>query len=379
MLAKIKSFFKITTIALSVAIFISNIVVMALLLMSMLAWTVPPSKTSIFSFLGLGFPIIFIINICYLIFWIIFRRWKFVLVNIIVFVLCWKPILTYYPIHFKTKDVPENCIKVLSYNVRSFNWLEGEEARQNPIFDYIREQNADIICLQEFNASKSKKGKLISEAEIKKKLKNYPYHSITRFGSGGIAYGVACYSKYPIKKTERLKFFQSSFNGSVAYHLDVKGKKVLLINNHLESNKITAADKQLYHNLSVSKDAETFNEVTHNIKERMGTAYAKREKQADYIAGYIRSNKLDATIVCGDFNDTPISYTYNTIKGYMTDAYAATGLGQGITYHENKFWFRIDYIMHSDEMKSYNCTVGNVKYSDHYPIMTYLQFKDDVE
>ena len=63
----------------------------------------------------------------------------------------------------------------------------------------------------------------------------------------------------------------------------------------------------------------------------------------------------------------------------MTDAYAATGLGQGITYHENKFWFRIDYIMHSDEMKSYNCTVGNVKYSDHYPIMTYLQFKDDVE
>lgn len=347
----------------------------------MLAWTVPPSITSIFSFLGLGFPIILFINVAYLILWLIFKHWKYALTCFVILALCYKPIFTYFPIHFKTKEVPEDCIKLLSYNVRSFNWLQGDKALNNPIFDYIIGEDADIICLQEFVASKSNKKNLITEAQVRKKLKKYPYHSIIRFGNAKnpYSYGVACYSKYPILKTERLKFTQSSYNGSVAYELDIKGKKVLLINNHLESNKITAADKQLYHNLSVSKDTETLNEVTKNIKERMGTAYAKREVQVKYIADYIKTHKMDATIVCGDFNDTPISYAYNTVKGNMTDAYASTGLGQGITYHENKFWFRIDYIMHSEEIESFNCTVGNVKYSDHYPITAYLRFKDPAE
>ena len=104
-------------------------------------------------------------------------------------------------------------------------------------------------------------------------------------------------------------------------------------------------------------------------------AYKKRERQADLIANYIEQQDTNATIVCGDFNDTPISYAYHKIKGDMTDAFANTGLGQGITYHENRFWFRIDFIMHSLAFESYNCTVDKVKYSDHYPVHTYLHFK----
>lgn len=360
-------------------IFISNIFSLLVLIMARFAWIVPPSQQVIFAYLGLAFPIILIINIIYLIFWIIFQKKIFILVNLVVLIINLGPIFTYFPIHTKTSKVPDDCIKILSYNVRSFNSEQGKKALKNPIFDYIKETNADIICLQEFAASfrENNPRNIITQKQVDEIFKDYPYRSIIRFGRANnqYAYGVACYSKYPINKTYRLPLYASTFNGSVAYELDIKGKKITLVNNHLESNKITASDKKLYQDLLISKDKETLEEVTQNIKARLSVAYAKREEQVDIISDYIAKHKADGVIVCGDFNDTPISYAYHKMKGDLTDAYAHTGLGHGITYHENKFWFRIDYIMHSSEFKSYNCTVGKVKYSDHYPIMAYLQLQ----
>ena len=58
-------------------------------------------------------------------------------------------------------------------------------------------------------------------------------------------------------------------------------------------------------------------------------------------------------------------------------AYAASGRGVGVTYNENFFWFRIDNILHSANMKPINCTVDKVRYSDHYPLWCYLQLKEN--
>ncbi|MDR1809492.1 MAG: endonuclease/exonuclease/phosphatase family protein, partial [Prevotella sp.] len=82
-----------------------------------------------------------------------------------------------------------------------------------------------------------------------------------------------------------------------------------------------------------------------------------------------------AMIICGDFNDTPFSYAYQTIRGNFVDSFKETGNGFGFTYHENAMLMRIDYIMHTKNIVSFNCEVGNVKYSDHYPIWSYLSLK----
>ena len=36
-------------------------------------------------------------------------------------------------------------------------------------------------------------------------------------------------------------------------------------------------------------------------------------------------------ILCGDFNDTPASYTYRTVKGDLTDGFRDCGSGFGYT------------------------------------------------
>jgi endonuclease/exonuclease/phosphatase family metal-dependent hydrolase len=301
------------------------------------------------------------------------------LLELIAISICWQPILTCYPVHFETKekDIPENRIKVLTYNVRAFNWMKGDAARKNPILEYLAGSDADIICLQEFAVSAVKnKNSIVSEKEVKEILKDYPYSKIIKLGTsrGNLVYGLACYSKFPIEKAERLPL-KSSYNGSAMYELNINKKKVTLVNNHLESNRITAEDKQLYKEFFKTRDREMIGEVAMNVQSRLGAAYKIREAQADIIRSLTDRQKTDATIICGDFNDSPISYAYYTIKGDLVDSYANTGFGQGITYHENKFWFRIDFIMHSLAFQSYNCTVDKVKYSDHYPVWTYLAFK----
>lgn len=355
----------------------SNIVAVLLLFMAALAWYIPPSKIGFLAYLGLGFPFILVANILYLICWGIVLRWKFALAQFICIIICWGQISSYFPIHTQTKEVPTDCIKILSYNIRAFNWKTGDEAVNNPILNHLKASGADIICLQEFVADPVKRdGGIVSEEEVAKKLKGYPYHSIVRLGASTTrSYGLACYSKYPILKTTRIQL-DSRYNGSVMYDLNINGKTVSLVNNHLESNRITAADKKLYRNFFKSKDHERLDEVANNIHDRLGIAFQKRETQAKTVRETIDKVKSDGIIVCGDFNDTPISYAYKTMKGNLIDSYAKTGLGQGITYHENKFWFRIDYIMHSDNIESYNCTVDTIKASDHYPIWTYLRFKD---
>ncbi|MFV0537800.1 MAG: endonuclease/exonuclease/phosphatase family protein [Dysgonomonas sp.] len=360
-------------------IFATNIFAIIILVLSTFAWKIVPSKATVIAYLGLGFPIILFINILYLILWVISFRWKYALVQMVAITICWQPILTCFPIHTRTsvKNIPENSFKILTYNVRAFNWAKGEKARNNPIIKYLINSDADIICLQEFAVSTGKSKKdIITEKELSAKLKDYPYHEIIKLGTsrGNLAYGLACYSKFPITKAIRLPL-ESTYNGSAMYELKIQGKDVTLVNNHLESNRITSEDKQLYKEFFINKDRETLGEVAMNIQTRLGAAYKKREAQAKIIRDILNKQESDVTIVCGDFNDTPISYAYYTIKGDMVDSYASTGFGQGITYHENMFWFRIDFIMHSLGLQSYNCTVDKIKYSDHYPVWTHLAFK----
>jgi endonuclease/exonuclease/phosphatase family metal-dependent hydrolase len=361
------------------AILATNILAIVALILSICAWKIVPSKAMIIAYLGLGFPVILFVNILYLLLWVVSFRWKYALIQAIVVAVCWQPITACFPMHTRTKvkDIPSDSFKVLTYNVRAFNWERGDKARENPIIKYLVNSGADIICLQEFAVStgKDKKG-IITEEELNKILKDYPYREIIKLGTsrGDLAYGLACYSKFPINKSSRLPL-ESSYNGAAIHELNIKGKKVTLINNHLESNRITAEDKRLYKEFFKNRDKETLGEVAMNIQSRLGAAYKIREVQAKTIRDFIDEQDSDATIVCGDFNDSPISYAYYTIKGNLIDSYANTGFGQGITYHENKFWFRIDFIMHSADIQSYNCTVDKIKYSDHYPVWTYLSFK----
>ncbi len=244
----------------------------------------------------------------------------------------------------------------------------------NRIIEYIADSGADIVCLQEYTVANS--GKELTSADVYKALDMYPYRSVIRFSKTryGIS-GNAVFSKFPIKKSRRLEY-KSQYNGSAIHELDINGKKMILVNNHLESFKLTQKDRTQYSSLIKSFDTDILAEIRGTFQQKLGPAFRQRAGQAEYIAQEIKNTEADYYLICGDFNDTPLSYAHRVIQGDMTDAFVASGRGMGTTYNQNFFLFRIDNIIHSSNITPYNCTIDHVKYSDHYPMWCYLQLPE---
>lgn len=353
-------------------IFATNVVVILLLLLSSLAWRVSPLKTNIFSYIGLGFGFILLANICYLFLWLFFSKWKLAIVSLAAILICYNPVSTFFPAHFTSDKAPKDAVKILTYNVQAFINESNKNAKERPILEYIAKTDADIVCLQEYLVSKTGQS-IISQRDVNRILNQYPYQSIIGLEASGQyhTYGLACFSKYPIENTHEV-VFKSSFNGAAVYTININGKKHTVANVHLESNSITAEDKKLYSDFLQNSDEVKIEDVTTNIRSKLGSAYRARANQVKLIKDYISRQETEGVIICGDFNDTPISYTYGQMKKGLKDAYAGTGFGPGITYHKDFFLFRIDYIMHSPEIKARKTKVEKIKYSDHYPVWTYL-------
>lgn len=357
-------------------IFATNVAAIILLFSSFLAWRVSPLKTNLFSYIGLGFGFIFLLNIGYLVFWIIFSKWKLALISLAAILLCHRPITTFFPLHLFPAKTPQETIEVLTYNVQGFPEERSKNSSEHPILEYVARTDADIVCLQEYLVSKTGQS-IFSQRDVSRLLNQYPYHSVTGLESSGKyhIYGLACFSKFPIENTHEV-VFESSYNGAAVYTIIIKGKKMTVANVHLESNSIMAEDKKLYSKFLQNNDSVKLEQVTSNIRNRLGGAYRMRARQVEKVKQFIQTQAMQGTIICGDFNDTPISYSYQQMKKGLKDAYVSTAFGPGITYHQDLFLFRIDYIMHSENMSAFNTKVDKVKYSDHYPLRTYLKLDD---
>ena len=144
--------------------------------------------------------------------------------------------------------------------------------------------------------------------------------------------------------------------------------------------RLTVADNKSYNTDSVKNmvkgdlkgDSVTVESKT--LYAKLVAATEKRAPQADAVARYVREHKRYPIILCGDFNDNPISYVHHTIAKELTDCYTATGNGPGISYNSNAFFVRIDNIMCSDHFVPYDCSVDrSIKASDHYPIKCWVK------
>ena len=353
-----------------------NIFFISLLLLTAYSPHIKPVAHPVESCFGLTFPIFLVINICFFIFWLIIQKYKFALFPLVAFLLCYSQIRTYFPLNFHTSKLPENSFKVLSYNIMGFDGAVKKDG-ENLILNYLKNSGADILCLQEYQTIESPR--YLSQKDVEKALKDYPYHNIQIVGRGsgkGHTNRIACYSKFPILSSRTLDY-ASEYNGSVVYELKMGEDTVMLINNHLESNKLTKEDKVVYESMLKSPETEKVKSGARLLIRKLAEASAIRAPQADSIAQEIAASRYPYIIVCDDFNDTPISYAHRVIEKGLNDAFTKSGRGLGISYNQNKFYFRIDNILASKNLKPYNCTVDrSIKESDHYPIWCYLKKKD---
>ncbi|MDR2234400.1 MAG: endonuclease/exonuclease/phosphatase family protein [Tannerella sp.] len=267
----------------------------------------------------------------------------------------------------------KKVIKLLTYNVMAFGYKDHTKESPNPIIQYIADSEADIVCLQEFFLASHPN--FLTQQKIDKALYMYPYHhNISLVTKKNYTIGLAIYSKYPILNSRKIRY-DSAFNGSTVHEIDVNGDTLNVINNHLESFKLTTEDRSNYTDFLTHINMDTFDELRETVQQKLGTAFLIRAEQAEIVAEEIQKLNAKYLIVCGDYNDTPISYAYRVVKSSMGDAFADAGTGLGTTYNQHYFWFRIDHVVHTNNIKTYRANVDKIPMSDHYPMWCYLELQ----
>lgn len=340
-----------------------SIIAATCLLLSYLSVFISPAKFWPIAFFGLAFQLFLLTNIFFLIFWIVLKK-KFFTIHLAVLLLGIPYIGSFVQLRGKPQATSENSIKIISYNVHTFNTVSGENSSAD-IIGFLNAQKADIVCLQEFFTYTDRQPK---ENSITKQLAKLPYHHIFyNVAKKSSSFGLAIFSRFPIVGRGEFRFPNSS-NAAIYADIKVNGEIIRVYNNHLQSNSF-----------NLSKTLSRFRQEDKRIDElvdassRIRAAFVKRAEQVDRISNHIKSSPYPA-IVCGDFNDTPVSYTYQTMKGNLNDAFKTAGRGIPSTYRGFFPSFRIDYLFYDKAMNASSFEVlSSITYSDHYPISATLE------
>ena len=346
----------------------ANVATIVLMLLVGYSDRVNPADHSVIGVVGLAFPVLLALNMAFLVFWLCTRK-RWALIPFLGFVVGYGPVSVYCPLSM-LRDAPDGAIKVLTYNVYNFHgWADDE--RRCEITDYIINQDADIVCLQEAEAPMKWRADCLDSIFAQR----YPYRE-TALSEGGGSDALTVLSKYPIVGHEHIEY-ASAFNHSEAYWLAIGRDTVLLINNHLESTALPQAMRRRFKTLVKGElDGDSMKTESKALVAKLAESTARRAPQADSVAAFIERHQGTPVILCGDFNDSPISYVRHTIARQLIDCYADTGNGPGISYHYNGFWVRIDNMMCSTHFTPYRCTVDrSISASDHYPVYCWLKFK----
>ncbi len=346
-------------------ILVLNSAAIAGLLTSYISVFIPPDKFWIPAFIGLSYPYLLAVNIVFVIFWLIVK-WKYSLLSILTILLGFQFIPRFYQLSGKNSDNTQ--IKVLSYNVHYFSG-NGEEVKKNnaeKIVTFLEEQNADIICLQE---SRLRRNDIFNLSKTVSDLKNIQHY---QFASSSSSFGSVTMTRYPIVDMGELRFPNST---NITIFTDVLiGKDTIRVYNlHLQSYQINPRNYDVLESLDIQN--KNNRRIFRRVAGQMKRAFKLRAGQVEEIRRHIEACPYPV-IVCGDFNDTPASYTYHILSENMKDAFVESGYGVGQTYNGKLPSFRIDYIVHSPRLDAYNFETIDLNYSDHLPIVSDFILKD---
>lgn len=344
------------------------------LLVAYLAPVVNPAKLFMPALFGLAYPYILVLNLIFIIYWMI-RMKKEILLSIVVILLGWNHLNNLLPINFRPSEVPVNAapgqlLHVLSYNVRAFDmyhWNEDQGARDG-IFEFIRKEDPDLLCLQEYYIS-NKVGQRVED--VTEKLKTLSHRAVFHPADPNNlkGFGIATYSKYPIIKKSRIPFSSSS-NAAIYTDIRIHYDTIRVFNVHLQSIRFEDDNYAFIDTAKLTYNNEQMQEIK-AIGSRLKRAFIQRSEQAEMIANYIDESP-HPVVVLGDFNDTPHSYAYRKIRKGLHDAYRKAGRGFGSTYAGKLPALRIDYILYQDPFIPGEYKRFRTKNSDHYPISSRL-------
>ncbi|HIP31220.1 MAG TPA: hypothetical protein EYG86_00515 [Crocinitomicaceae bacterium] len=341
------------------------------LLLSYLGPYSEPKINSFVPFFALGYNFIVLGNTLLLLFWIFLQsKWKWFFII---------ALLLGGTLHFRSFSFGSNAtnnnkrteLHVMSYNVRLFDLYASDRKnnylKKEKIFQFLRDKQPEVVCFQEFY-KQDKPTKFVTKDSIIQILHSVDsYERYSHRITGRQNFGVAIFSKLPIIEKGNVTFDnqEKSFNYCIYTDIVKEQDTFRIYNIHLQSIRFNEDEYELIDNQI--NDSEEKQTRLLKLMQKVRKAYPLRAKQAIQVNKHIQNSPYPV-IVCGDFNDTPMSYVYDQFSQQLTDAFRNTSFGIGATYAGKLPIGRIDYIFHSSELDSRDFNIQEEELSDHYAI-----------
>lgn len=334
------------------------------LVLSYLSLYVNPAKAWFMTVFGLLFFVFFFVNLVLFI-WAVKRRSRSFWIPFLALLPSLFLIGRYVQFNGPGETDAEDSIRIVSYNVGGFamaaehSKIKDRTECADSVFAFLRRTDADIICLQEFHA-----GKNVSVKDmLEENMPGYEVEYYTNIGNHGSS-GNVILSRFPVMRKEKFDFEESS-NLALYVDIDTGDGVVRVYNSHFESYSISVPRL-------VKGIADNDEELMQEAEKKIRTSITKRPQQVDTVLNDIRNSPVES-IVTGDFNDTPMSYTYTRLKQGRKDSFIEAGRGLGGTYSALWPFIRIDYVLYPDRFRAVSHKIQRVCFSDHYPVITDLK------
>ena len=319
-------------------------------ILSLLAYISPfvnPDITWFFSFFALGFPILVIIHVAFLLFWLIAKP-RYAVLSFLTLALGFYPLKRTIGINIDNSE--PRGIEVLSYNIGHSKYLfDQKDGKQLIAFKkFIKEYNPEVVCLQERT-----KRHLDHYDKIFEGYELVPNEFI----------GTCIYSKLPVANSGNIYFDTNAHNATWA-DLVSEQDTFRVYSIHLSSNKV----------VKPGEDIKELWDRSLFILDKYNYHALKRTSQMEEIIKHSLSSPYPV-LLKGDFNDVPQSYLYRQICKHFKDSFIEYGKGFAKTHKTILPILRIDYSFHSDELPVSGFEVIRADFSDHFPLLTSVNFK----
>ncbi len=336
-----------------------SLVMSALMVLSYCSVIFDPARFWLFTLFGLLYPVFLVITLGLFV-WSLFRRSSMRGLLLVVLLPSFFFAGRYYQPHWK-KVEGEPSLKVISYNVGLFAHSDQPENREvlaDSVSAYLMRQDADIICLQEFYLPST----VNMDRWLRKHFPGYKAEYYVLTGKSGYA-GNLTLSRRPVVSRGK-EVFEKSTNMSVWTDIQLDSSTVRIYNCHFESYNISLG------RLVKGVRDDAFRE---EIGLKMRRSIRERPRQVADVLQSVNEASV-GSLVLGDFNDTPLSYTYFRLLISRYDSFVKAGKGFGATYRALWPFIRIDYILYPKDLHAVTFEVGEATYSDHFPVIaTYYE------
>ena len=332
-------------------IFFINSFVLLGIFFSLISPFINPNVFWPISFFGLFFPVFVITLFIFSIFWFFYNK-KYLWINLVLLILS-VPYINRF-VSIGSSDSTEKEINIMSYNVRLFNkwnWIDVKNIDEK-IINFVNQEQVDIFCIQEYYNPKKDLNFNFIYSHIGLQRSTKEWH-------------MAIYSNYPQINKETVIIDGEIMNNTCIFSdIVIDTDTIRIYNVHLASNFFNRNDIEFLSSPELEK--EKIKRGIFGIIKRLKRSFESRGKEVNQIKKHIDKSPYP-TIICGDFNDTPVSYAYQELGENKLDGFIESGNGIGATFTKIPF-LRIDYILFDKQFSSSDFITHQGVLSDHRAI-----------